>query len=205
MHSGLPQGTLLLSFNVKAKYLCSRPCPPVDSYRKEEINTSPPETGHSRRYWQAFLLYFLTSFPSLLYKRTWHTDPDNKINLETLVCHLLGHPACWIKSYSLPQTKSTSLGFIDLVCIEQRELGLSNSLRHMSGGRQLQWSLTPGEQTYSVRKPTGTWTFQCHRDRWEVGYEMAWTHSSVCGPFTLWPILSHLTIAPNQPPTNNFY
>ena len=147
MHSGLPQGTLLLSLNVKPKYLCSRPCPPVDSYRKEEINTSPPETGHSRRYWQAFLLYFLTSFPSLLCKGTWHPGPDNKINLETSVCHLLSHPACGIKSYSLPQTKPTSLGFIDLLCIEQRELGLSNSLRHMSGGRQLLGSLTPGEQT----------------------------------------------------------
>ena len=38
MHNGLPWGTLPLS-------LCSGPCPPVDGYRNEEVNTSPPEVA----------------------------------------------------------------------------------------------------------------------------------------------------------------
>ena len=43
-HNNLPWGTLPLCLNVKPKYLCSGPCPPVDSYRKEVINTSPTLT-----------------------------------------------------------------------------------------------------------------------------------------------------------------
>ena len=42
IHNGLPQVTLPLCLDVKPHCLCSGPCPPVDHYRKEEIDTSPP-------------------------------------------------------------------------------------------------------------------------------------------------------------------
>ena len=42
IHTDLPQGTLPLYLNTKAKCLCSGSCPPVYGYRKEEINTLLP-------------------------------------------------------------------------------------------------------------------------------------------------------------------
>ena len=64
--------------NSKLEYLCSahretfRPCSPVKGCRKE-INITPPQDWLfpeiSARL-RTFLLYFLTSFPSLFYKRT---------------------------------------------------------------------------------------------------------------------------------------
>ncbi|XP_054941086.1 receptor activity-modifying protein 3 isoform X2 [Physeter macrocephalus] len=45
LHNGLPRGTPPLCLNVKPKCLCQEniwPCPPVDGFKKEEINTSPP-------------------------------------------------------------------------------------------------------------------------------------------------------------------
>ena len=60
MHNGLPWGTLTLS-------LCSGPCPPVDSYRNEEVNTSPPEVAIPGDICKINgLFHFLTS-PALCY------------------------------------------------------------------------------------------------------------------------------------------
>ena len=42
IQNDLSQRNLLLCLNVKPKCLCSGPCPPVDGYRKEEINISYP-------------------------------------------------------------------------------------------------------------------------------------------------------------------
>ena len=73
-----------LCLTLKLKCLCIPhretfwPCPPVNSFRKEEITTSPPQTWPSKRYFArliAFLFYFLISSPSLSYKRNWHPDP----------------------------------------------------------------------------------------------------------------------------------
>ena len=74
IHNGLPQGTLPLCLNVKLKCLCSAhketiwPGPPVNGFRKEDINPSPPQCWPSQAKLTAFLLYFLTSCPSLFYK-----------------------------------------------------------------------------------------------------------------------------------------
>ena len=50
IQNDLSQRTLPLCLNVKPKCLCSGPCPPMDGYRKEEINTPPPKASHSRKY-----------------------------------------------------------------------------------------------------------------------------------------------------------
>ena len=42
IHNGLPQVTLPLCLDVKPHCFCSGLCPPVDHYRKEKIDTSPP-------------------------------------------------------------------------------------------------------------------------------------------------------------------
>ena len=115
------------------------PCPPVNGCKKEEINTSQPETGHSRRCFARlvalftllppclslsilpFLLYFLLWF----YKRNWHPDPYKMVFWGTLVRHLLGLLAFRIKSYSSPQHLVSR--FIGLSCGRQSELGLSNT------------------------------------------------------------------------------
>ena len=87
---------------------------------KKKMNTFPPILQDQWPY----LHYFLTSFPSLCYKRTWHPDPNKMGFLETLVCHLLGLPAFWIKSYFWrPHLVSW---FTGLSCGEQSELALSN-------------------------------------------------------------------------------
>ena len=81
-YNGLSWGTCRSVWMLK--FLCSAhretfwPCPPVNSFRKEEITTSPPQTWPSKRYFArltAFLFYFLISSPSLSYKRNWHPDP----------------------------------------------------------------------------------------------------------------------------------
>ena len=51
-HNGLPWGNLPLCQNVKPKCLCLGPCPPVDGYRKDNINISSSRAGHSGRYLQ---------------------------------------------------------------------------------------------------------------------------------------------------------
>ena len=87
IHNGLPRGTLTLCLNVKPKCLCSGKHPdrpPVDGYKKEEINTSPPRGWPFQGIFatlMAFLLYFLISSPSLCYKRNWHPDPDKMVIL----------------------------------------------------------------------------------------------------------------------------
>ena len=88
MHSGLPRGTLPLCLNVKPKCLCSGkhqdPVPPVDGYKKEEMNTSPPPDWPFQviiAKLMAFLLYFLISSPSLCYKRSWHPNPNKMVIL----------------------------------------------------------------------------------------------------------------------------
>ena len=60
IYNGQPWGTLPLCLNIKPKYLC----PPVDGYRKEEINTSPSQDWPFQEIFarlMAFLLYFLIS------------------------------------------------------------------------------------------------------------------------------------------------
>ena len=64
IHNGLPQGTLPLGLNVKPKCFYSGSCPPVDYYRKQEINISPPQDWPFQVMFarlMVFSLYFLTS------------------------------------------------------------------------------------------------------------------------------------------------
>ena len=112
IHNGLPWGTLPLCLKVKLKCLCSAhretfwSCPSVNGCKKEEINTSPPWGWPSQEMFArlvAFLLYFLTSSPSLFHKRDWHSDLNNMV-LSTLIRHLLGHPGFQIKSIFLAST-----------------------------------------------------------------------------------------------------
>ena len=82
IQNGLPQKILPLCLTVKHKCLYSEPCPRVDG-RKEDINTS-----HA---WGAILgdvckmnglFTLLPHFPSsLIYKRTWHPDPNKMVIL----------------------------------------------------------------------------------------------------------------------------
>ena len=81
-YSGLSWGTCCSVWMLK--FLCSAyretfwPCPPVNSFRKVEITTSPPQTWPSQEIFcksNCLLFYFLTSSPSLFYKRNWHPDP----------------------------------------------------------------------------------------------------------------------------------
>ena len=72
----MPQGTLTLCLNVKPKYLCSGPCPPVDDYRKEEINRSPlviPED-----ICKINGLFYFTSSPPL-------SPSINELDIQTLI------------------------------------------------------------------------------------------------------------------------
>ena len=110
---GLPRGTMPLCLNVKLKWLCSAhretpwPCTPMDGYRKEEINTSHPQSCPKpgvilQDLWP---FYFTSSSPPPLcsIKETsiqtlirWYS--------RTLVHHLLWCPAFWIKSLFLAST-----------------------------------------------------------------------------------------------------
>ena len=99
IHNGLPQRILPLCLTAQLKCLCSDPCPPVDC-RKKEINTFPlPEEIFARIQWS---FYFVSSPPSIsdLWKNL-ASRPGQYAYYETLVCHLLGQLACWIKLYSL--------------------------------------------------------------------------------------------------------
>ena len=86
IHNGLPRGTLPLCLNVKPKCLRSGkhpdPVPPVDGYKKEEINTPPPRGWPFHVIFAnltAFSLYFLISSPSLCCKRNWHPNPNKTV------------------------------------------------------------------------------------------------------------------------------
>ena len=49
---------------------------------KKKLTHSLPDAGQARRYFArltAFLLYFLTSSPSLFYKGNWLPDPDKMV------------------------------------------------------------------------------------------------------------------------------
>lgn len=77
IHNDLPGGTLpLCLWSVYRKIIWLYP--PVNGYKKEEINRSPPllEVGLSRRDLQdcGLIIYSLNSSPSLFYTRTWHPD-----------------------------------------------------------------------------------------------------------------------------------
>ena len=112
-----------LCLNVKPKYLCSGPCPPVDAYRKEEINTShliiPEDICKINGP------FYFTSSPPL-------SPSINKLDIQTLIRWLF-----W--DISLPSFLSA--GFLNKViflastcCLlvnwllhgEQSELGLGN-------------------------------------------------------------------------------
>lgn len=96
-----------LCLNVKPKCLYSGACPPVDAYRKQEINISPPKMAIQVMFVRliVFSLYFLTLSPFLFYKK--NLAPRILIWTDyfwgNLVCHLLSQPDFWVKSYSLPQ------------------------------------------------------------------------------------------------------
>ena len=104
IRNGLPQRTLPLCLTIKLKCLCSahseifRPCPPVNCYKKEDIN--PPllkagPSGDVLQDWRSFLLSLPTASPSLFclltsvphcfslwfYKRTWNPDPQKMVTL----------------------------------------------------------------------------------------------------------------------------
>lgn len=85
IYNGLAWGTLALCQNVKPKCLCSGSCPPVNDYRKEEINTAPPWGWPFQDIFArlvTFSLYFFTSPISVLLKKTWHPDPDKWLFLD---------------------------------------------------------------------------------------------------------------------------
>ena len=119
-HKDQPRGTLHLCLNVKPKCLCSGSCSGVNSYRKEEINTSPPYGWTFQEIFarlMAFLLYFLIS-PHLCSIK----EPD----IQTLIIWLFWDisvpssqsAAFQIKLYSLPQHLICRL--ISLLCCRQR-------------------------------------------------------------------------------------
>ena len=117
---------------VKLEYLWSAhrqtfwPCSPVKGCRKE-INITLPQDWLFQEIsarLRTFLLYFLTSFPSLFYKRNWHPDPDKRYS-QTLVYHLCECRAFWIKSLFLASTPHLSI--IGLSCGKQTELGFVNN------------------------------------------------------------------------------
>ena len=91
IHNGLSWGTFPLCLKFKPKSLCSGPWTPVDGYRKEEMNTSPPKVGHSRRYlWDEWSFYF-TASPLPFYSIKEPGIQTRKGGyFETLVYHLLG-------------------------------------------------------------------------------------------------------------------
>ena len=79
IHNALPQRILPLYLTVQLKCPCSEPCLPVDG-REEEINTSPAFLGDVCKINDLFtLLPHLC--PSLIYKRTWHLDPEKMVIL----------------------------------------------------------------------------------------------------------------------------
>ena len=111
--------------SVKLKYLCLAhrwPYLPVNGCRKEEINTSPPESDQKQEMFDFTLFPFNIKEAWILIQGRWFFG--------TLVHHLLGLLAFWIKS--LPQQLISQ--FIGLLCCEQYKLGLGNiwiSIRQM--------------------------------------------------------------------------
>ena len=83
VYNDLPQEAMPLCLTVKVPLFRSqrRHCDPAYLWmaaKKEEINTSPFRCWLNWRYFAkliVFLLYILTTFPSLFYKRNWHPDP----------------------------------------------------------------------------------------------------------------------------------
>ena len=82
--------------------------------KKKRLTHSLPEVGHSRRDLQDNGLFTLLSQLFLLpadplqdgyFEKNLASRPPSQQDgcFETLVCHLLGHPAFQIKSYSLLQ------------------------------------------------------------------------------------------------------
>ena len=95
IHEGLLQGTLLLYLSVKPKCLCSGPCPLLGGYRKDKINTSPPQ---DQPFQEIFVRLMPLSAlphlsPSLFQEGCWHPDPDKMVILRPLVYHLLSQLA----------------------------------------------------------------------------------------------------------------
>ena len=80
-HHGLPQRILTFSLTVKLKCLCLEPCPPIE-VKKEEINTSSclrlAILGDTCKIRWTF--YFVSSPPSLIHKRTCHSDPQKMVS-----------------------------------------------------------------------------------------------------------------------------
>ena len=122
-HDGLPQTTLPLGPNGKLKCLCSAqrqriwPCLPLK--RREQhtafkgwpfqemfCKTEDPfylTSSLSPVLYSAFSLWFLLASLRLALYKNWASRPWQDSYFGTLVCHLLGQPAFWIKLYTLPQ------------------------------------------------------------------------------------------------------
>ena len=80
-----------------------------------------PKVGHFRRDLQENDLYFLNSFPSASYKRSWHPDPNKTADFKTTVCHFLSQLTFQI-------IKLVLLASISLSGSKQIELGLGNNI-----------------------------------------------------------------------------
>ena len=123
IHDGLPQTTLPFCANGKLKCFCSAhrqiiwPCLPLKGgdehtafkgwpFQGMFCNTEDPfylTSSLSPVLYSAFSLCFLIASLHLALYKNWAFRPWQDTYFGTLVCHLLGQPAFWIKLYTLPQ------------------------------------------------------------------------------------------------------
>ena len=102
---------------VSLKYLClssqeiSWPGPSVNGFRKEEINTSPLESGWNQEIFATtyYLFYFTSLLPHLCSIKETRIQTQAIWLFWTLVHHLLSLLALWIKSLFLAPTICLSM------------------------------------------------------------------------------------------------
>ena len=77
IHNGLPQGSLPPFLNVNPICLCLGLFPPVEGFRKEGIDTSPPWSWPFQEIYVRLMALFtlLPHLPPLFCRRNWHLDP----------------------------------------------------------------------------------------------------------------------------------
>ena len=105
--------------------------PTCEWLQKEEINTSPPQVWPCQETFARLMAFLLPQFLLLsILQKNLASGSWQDGCFETLVCHLLGLLAFWIKLYSLSQ--HLTCRFIDLFCSEQSELELGNTSKGSS-------------------------------------------------------------------------
>ena len=134
------------------------PYPPVNGCKKEVVNTSPPQAGHSRRCF-ARLIDLFTLLPPRLslsilpFYFTSLSDSVKETGIQTLIRWFYGDPSPpSSRSAGFPNkvvflASAPRLLFIDLLCSEQSELGLSNKFGLASQEPCCLWLAGPRQGT----------------------------------------------------------